>query len=118
MEKYLVDGQYGSILERNGMKLSEVLKKAELPVGMFSSERVMMTSKEYRRFMDAIGALVSTPQDYIHMAAGEGIEMFSPPIFAAYCSKNGEECLERLARYKKLIGPMEYKIVKDEDEYQ
>lgn len=113
MKKYIIDGEYGRLLEMHGMKLSEILKKAELPAGIFTSDRVMMTSDEYKRFMDTIGMFVSEPEIFINMATGEGIEMFSPPIFAAYCSKNGEECIKRLGRYKKLIGPMEYKITKN-----
>ncbi|WP_200773552.1 MULTISPECIES: AraC family transcriptional regulator [Gemella] len=100
-----------------GMKLNEVLKKADLPIGIFTSDRVMMTSDEYKRFMDAIGMLVPEPEIFIHMATGEGIEMFSPPIFAAYCSKNGEECLKRLGRYKKLIGPIVYKITQSDENF-
>lgn len=115
MEKYFIDGQYGALLEKNGIKLTEVLKKADLPQGIFCSERVMMTSEEYRRFMDAIGVLSPSPKDFIKLATGEGIELFSPPVFAAYCSKNGQECIERLGRYKRLIGPMEYRFLNAED---
>lgn len=43
------------------------------------------------------------------------IEEFSPPIFAAYCSKNGKICIDRLTRYKKLIGPMSFILSQDEE---
>ena len=42
----------------------------------------------------------------IKMATMSQIESFSPPIYASYCSKNGEACIDRLSKYKKLIGPM------------
>lgn len=38
--------------------------------------------------MGAIDALSPDEQTLIRLAASEGIEAFSPPIFAAYCSRN------------------------------
>lgn len=113
MQKYIVDGQYKQILEANGVKLSEALKKAQLPAGLFLNDKVLMTSDEYFRFMEAIGSLIPDAETYIRLSTAEGIETFTPPIFAAYCSTNGEECIERLARYKKLIGPMFYDLLSD-----
>jgi AraC-like DNA-binding protein len=49
------------------------------------------------------------------MATVNQIESFSPPIFASWCSRNGEICIDRLERYKKLIGPMRFLLTKDED---
>lgn len=43
----------------------------------------------------------------------EAIEHFSPPIFAAYCSKNGMVCIERLQQYKGLIGPMQFFTIEE-----
>lgn len=50
------------------------------------------------------------------MAASEGIEAFSPPIFAAYCSRNALVCLKRLAQYKPLIGALLYQVEETETE--
>lgn len=65
-----------------------------------------MTQKEYFRFMDVVGSLIKDPEIPVKMASMDRIETFSPPIFAAYCSKNGSVCLERISKYKRLIGPM------------
>lgn len=46
----------------------------------------------------------------ITLATTDGIEQFSPPIFAAYCSPNGAACIERLAKLKPLIGPVRYRL--------
>ena len=73
-----------------------------------------MTEEQYFRFMDAVGFLVTDPQMPIQIATTNKIESFSPPIVAAWCSPNGKVCIERLARYKRLIGPMVFEVVKDE----
>ena len=51
----------------------------------------------------------------VRMATNEQIKTFSPPIFAAYCSKDGRTCIARLAAYKRLIGPMRYAIEETAD---
>lgn len=66
--------------------------------------------------MGAIDALSPDEQTLIRLAASEGIEAFSPPIFAAYCSRNALVCLKRLAQYKPLIGALLYQVKETETE--
>ena len=63
--------------------------------------------------MTAIGELSDDDALLIKLSCTNKIEAFSPPIFAAYCSKNGAACIERLARYKRLIGPMRFIVTKE-----
>lgn len=56
--------------------------------------------------MEVVGGFIENSEVPVKMASMDNIECFSPPIFAAYSSKNGVRCLERLSKYKKLIGPM------------
>lgn len=66
--------------------------------------------------MAAIGDQISDPFTPIEIATTNQIESFSPPIFAAYSSRNGTIFIKRLAKYKKLIGPLSFKL--DEDSRQ
>ena len=59
-----------------------------------------------------LGEYLDDPKMPVILATTMKIENFSPPIFASYCSKNGEICLERLSRYKRLIGPMTMQVLK------
>lgn len=68
--------------------MDEVLKKAMLSEDLFARQTPSLTAEEYFRFMGAIDALSPDEQTLIRLAASEGIEAFSPPIFAAYCSRN------------------------------
>lgn len=106
LNRFILDGRYGDLLNYYGFNLEEILRKAELPEDMFCRKTPTMTQEEYFRLMDAVGNYVKDPDIPVRMASMERIESFSPPIFASYCSKNGVVCLERLARYKRLIGPM------------
>ena len=88
MKHFLIDKNYGTYLSGIGFSMDEVLKKAMLPEDLFARQTPSLTAEEYFRFMGAIDALSPDEQTLIRLAASEGIEAFSPPIFAAYCSRN------------------------------
>ena len=114
MQRFSIDRKYADVLENAGLSVMEVLKKAKLPEDLFSRKLPSLTDEEYFCFMNAIDAL-STDKDLpVKLAAGENIETITPPIFAAYCSKNAMTCIRRLARYKALIGPIVF-IVEEND---
>ena len=116
MNKFLVNGRYGDLLAFFGISVEEVLKKAQLPGDAFQHRTVTMREEDYYRFVETVGSFVPDSRLAIQIATTNKIENFSPPIFAAYCSKNAAVCLERLARYKKLIGPMVMHITRTEEE--
>ena len=116
MNKFLVDGRYGDLLAFFGISIEEVLKKAQLPGDAFQHRTVTMREEDYYRFVETVGTFTTDPALALQIATTNKIETFSPPIFASYCSKNAEVCLERLAQYKRLIGPMVMQIIKTEEE--
>ena len=116
MKHFLIDKNYGTYLSGMGFSMDEVLKKAMLPEDLFARQTPSLTAEEYFRFMGAIDALSPDEQTLIRLAASEGIEAFSPPIFAAYCSRNALVCLKRLAQYKPLIGALLYQVKETETE--
>ena len=116
MKRFLLDKNYGAYLNAKGFSVEEVLKKAILPEDLFARQAPSLTAREYFRFMQAIDALSPDEQTPIELAASDSIETFSPPIFAAYCSRNGVTCLKRLAQYKPLIGALLYKVTETESE--
>lgn len=116
MKHFLIDKNYGTYLSAMGFSTEEVLKKAMLAEDLFARQAPSLTTAEYFRFMQAIDALSPDEQMPIRLAASEGIETFSPPIFAAYCSRNALMCLKRLAQYKPLIGALLYRVEETENE--
>ena len=116
MKRFLLDKNYGAFLAAKGFSVEEVLKKALLPEDLFARPAPSLTTEEYFRFMEAVDALAQDAQVPIQLAAAENIESFSPPIFAAYCSRNGLTCLKRLAQYKPLIGALLYRVEEHETE--
>lgn len=115
MNRFILDGRYGDLLKYFGISLEEVLRKAQLAGDLFAHRTPTMSEEEYFRFMDAVGQRITDPETPIKIATTNKIENFSPPIFASYCSRNGRVCIERLARYKKLIGPMVFELEERQD---
>lgn len=113
--KFILDGRYGDLLQYYGINVEEALKKAGLPEDTFAHKTPILKEEEYYRFMQAVGDLTKDPAMALKIASTDRIESFSPPIFASYCAKNGRMCIERLARYKKLIAPMQFMITEDEE---
>lgn len=113
MNRFILDGRYKELLKYYGISVEEALRKAELPGDIFNRKIPMMKAEEYFRFMEAVGTLSDDPELPVRIACTDQIESFSPPIFASYCSKNGRVCIERLARYKRLIGPMVFDVTDD-----
>ncbi|MGN0688291.1 MAG: helix-turn-helix domain-containing protein [Oscillospiraceae bacterium] len=115
MNRYILDGQYGKYLEMVGIRVGEALKRACVPEDLFSRKQPVLDEAAYYRFMEAVGEQITDPKIPIMLASAENIESFSPPIFAAYCSKNAEVCLNRLKSYKRIIAPMRYEITVNAD---
>ena len=114
MDKYILDGQYGKYLEMIGVKVGEALKESGVPEDLFSRQKPMLDEADYYRFMNAVGKQITDPKLPIAIASADNIESFSPPIFAAFCSKNGRMCIERLSRYKRIIAPMRYEVSEED----
>lgn len=116
MNHFILDGRYEDLISHYKFNVEEALKKANIPEDCFKKLHPSMSEQQYYNFMAAIGDQISDPFTPIEIATTNPIESFSPPIFAAYSSRNGDIFIKRLAKYKKLIGPLSFKI--DEDSKQ
>ncbi|WP_130810787.1 AraC family transcriptional regulator [Olsenella sp. Marseille-P4559] len=108
MKRYILDREYSRMLAAFGVSAEEALRRAGAPEDTFVRETPTMTAEDYFAFMEAVGQLAAGEDAAVRMASAQGIEQFSPPIFASYCARDGRACIERLMRYKRLIGPMEF----------
>ena len=77
----------------------------------------MLTEEEYFRLMEQVG-LMTKGDEVIRIATNDGIETFSPPVFAAYCSSDGRNFLTRLAHYKRLVGPLQFIVTEQEKDLE
>lgn len=112
--KYVFYRQFGRLFETVGMNISELLRASHLPEDLLSRREILLTEEEYFRLMEQVG-LRTKGDEVIRIATNEGIETFSPTVFAAYCSSDGLNFLTRLAHYKRLAGPLRFTITEQEE---
>lgn len=114
--RFILDRKFADLLESVGIIVTEALKKSDLPEDLFNRRIPSLTTHEYIRFMESLKELSIDKSTPIKIGTIENLETFSPPIFAAYCSKNALTCMNRLSTYKKLIGPLVFLVNENQDD--
>ena len=111
--KFVVDPLWRLILKDIGANESEVLKRAQLPRALFSQKNASLKPEEYFRLWKGLERSLNDPSFPLRIGQMISTESFSPPIFASLCSPNLNVAMERLSRYKQLIGPMTLQVEQD-----
>ena len=106
--KITITRQFQQFIASLGISMEEVLQKANIP-NMLWKETLALTNLEYYRLLQEFDLLLSDEQ-LLAFSQIENIKMFMPPFFAAMSAKNGYEGIQRLAKYKGLIGPIEIEM--------
>ena len=115
--RYVFYRQLGRLFEAAGMDISLLLRLSHLPEDLLSRRDIMLTEEEYHTLMEQAGRMAKDG-DVICIATSNGIEAFSPPVFAAYCSSDGRGFLSRLSHYKRLVGPLQLLITEQDGALQ
>nr|WP_221914433.1 AraC family transcriptional regulator [Klebsiella aerogenes] len=95
-----------TLLKDIGLTSEDILRRAHLPDDTFSRAERGLDADEYIRFWHAMEAGVNSPAFPLILVEKVSAEVFDPPLFAALCSTNLMQAVQRLARYKQLIAPM------------
>lgn len=95
-----------TLLKDVGLRPEDILRKARLPDDTFSGTERGLDTDEYTRLWLAMEAGINNPTFPLDLVEKVSAEVFDPPLFAALCSTNMMQAVQRLARYKQLIAPM------------
>lgn len=107
--KLTISYQLQDFLKSLGADISVLLQKAEIP-NKLRQEEVNLTSLEFYRLLLELDKVMS--EDNIRaLSQISHLQMFIPAFFASLASPNGLEALERFARFKKIIGPIEVDLI-------
>jgi AraC-like DNA-binding protein len=99
-----------ALLSDLGVVPANVLRRASLPGDLLARPGVTLVPAEFYAFFEAIEAEADDPNLPIALGRAISVEVFDPPIFAALCSPNLTVAAERIAQYKKLIGPLRLNV--------
>lgn len=105
-QTFFLDMGWQPLLKDFGFTPGDVLRKAGLHEDLFSRGGVGLTTDEYFRFWRAMEAEASDAMFPLRIVEIVSAESFAPPLFAALCSANLMQAVQRLATYKQLVAPM------------
>ena len=102
------------LMQDAGLATAPVLRRAQLPGDLFARQNVRLDPDSFFKLWNAIDAeAASLDADLpapLRIAKVMSSDWFDPELFAALCSANLSDALERIAKYVRLIAPMSIKV--------
>ncbi|MCO7253161.1 AraC family transcriptional regulator [Dickeya oryzae] len=89
-----------------GFNPDHVLRLAGLPADLLSRKGASINVAQYFQLWRALEDSAGEKGLPLKVGQAISVEAFSPPIFASLCSPNLNVAMQRLAIFKKLLGPL------------
>lgn len=105
-KSFPVDIGWQTLMKDVGIEPLHVLRRAALPDDLLFRGRPGLSSEAYFRFWRAMEAEADDVMFPLRIVEALSAESFDPPLFAALCSANLMQAVQRLAKYKQLLAPM------------
>jgi AraC-like DNA-binding protein len=99
-----------------GVSPEAVLRRADLPAGLFNLERILVTTQELFAFYQAISDVSGDPAIGLKLGTENRVELYDPIAIAALYARSFRDALERMARYKQLVCPEKIRLREHKDE--
>ena len=94
------------LLSDAGIEPADALRAAGLPEGLLAEEEVRLAPDDYFRLWETLAGIDPDPAMPVRLVTHFTTEAFEPSMFAALCSPDFRTAMQRLARFKPLLGPM------------
>jgi AraC-like DNA-binding protein len=88
-----------------------VLRRAGLPIGLFSREKILVTTEEFFAFFRAVAEVSDDPAIGLRIGTEDRYERYDPIAIAALCTRSFGDAIHRMARYKQLMCPEEIEVM-------
>lgn len=102
---FVIDLGWSGLLKELQVRPADLLRQAGLAEDLFTRERPTVTAEGFGRLFHALADVIDHDAPGLILGQVMSPEVFSPPIFAAYCSADMTQAMQRLSLYKPLIGP-------------
>ena len=101
-----------------GYAPADVLSLARLPGDLFARPDASLSPEQYFDLWCGLEQAAGSDELALKLAQVMSVEAFDPALFACLCSPDLNTALQRLAHYKRLIGPMNMRVDICEDRTQ
>jgi len=108
---FAVDMGWAALLAQLDIRPGDLLRRAQLPEDLFTRPRATLEPDAFFRLWKELLAEIDGDTPILTLTDAMSAEVFSPPLYAAFCSPNLLTALQRLANYKPLICPMKLELV-------
>lgn len=98
-------------LESAGLSPVSILRQAGLPAGVFTQERILLTTEEFFAFYRAIAEVSGDPAIGLKLGTEDRMERYDPIAIAAVCTRSLRDAIARIGRYKQLTCPEKVALV-------
>lgn len=104
--RYVLDVGWQALFKDLDIAVQDVLRHAHLPLDLLARKPPTVNAAEYFKLWESLAQVAQDETFPLRMAQAMSPETFSPPLFACFCSADLNMALERLAKYKPLVGPL------------
>lgn len=109
-QEFHIDRAWQGFLESKGVRTVDLLRRADLPEDLFSRQRPSLPPEPFFRLWDETAKLTGDESPPVALGQALATKVFSPPIFAAFCSPDLLVALNRLSFYKPMVCPMKLDV--------
>jgi hypothetical protein len=104
-------------LEDLGISSDAVLRQAGLPMSLFNQGKIWLDTEELFALFEAVQQISRDPVIGLKLGTNSRPEHYGPIAVAALHTRSFREAMHRIARYKRLTGPQEIRILDRRDEF-
>ncbi len=108
--QFAVDTGWAKLMAALGLRVGDVLRAADLPEDLFTRRRAALDNDEFIRLWQAFEEALGAEGPGLIVGSAVTPDVFSPPVFAAFCSPDLVTATQRLSQYKPLIGPFIFEV--------
>jgi AraC-like DNA-binding protein len=87
------------------------LRCAGLPIGLFSQDKILLTTEEFFALYRGIAEVSRDPAIGLKLGTEDRMELYDPIAIAAVCTRSFRDAVDRIGRYKQLTCPEKIGLV-------
>ena len=111
MNRFRISNTLARRLDDRGLSPSTVLRCAGLPIGLFSQDKILLTTEEFFALYRGIAEVSRDPAIGLKLGTEDRMERYDPIAIAAVCIRSFRDAVDRISRYKQLTCPEKIALV-------
>lgn len=100
------ESKYLGVFEKIGINVELILREAGIPSRAIENQKYKLSVDQYKSVLKVFDEHVDSDV-IVEFSKLESTIMFVPEFFAGLCASNGLNCVNRIAKYKKIIAPVD-----------